>query len=54
MFSEFLPSGDDRETREESEVGDMMAGEGESVFELESLSVEDIAGVLITDGGLCK
>ncbi len=30
-----------------------MAGEGVSVcFELGSLSVEDIAGVLMTDGGL--
>ena len=50
MFSEFFPSGDESETREESEVGDKIAGV--SVFELGSLSVEDIAGVLITDGGL--
>jgi hypothetical protein len=52
VFSRFLPSGDDSEGREESEVGDKTVGEGVSVFVLGNLSVDDIAGVLMTDGGL--
>lgn len=38
--------------QDDSDVGDRRAGEGVSVLELCSFSVEDIAGVLITDGGL--
>ena len=49
-FSTGLPSGEERDGRDKSEEGDRMVGEGVSVFE--SFSVEDIAGVLMTAGGL--